>query len=126
MSNAVVVERSSPVSLATVHFTQPTAVAVATGVVTQAQATASPQMLTHASAPMAQAVVLPYPLPQAAQHGPGQLQAGAFIPAAYNYVRKTGGGGGGGYLLYYWWSWWWWWIFCCCHGGGGHDGGGGL
>ena len=89
VSNAVVVERSSPVSLATVHYTQPTAVAVAAGVVTQAQPTSSTQLLTHTSSPLAQAVVLPYPLPQGAPHAAGQLQAGAYIPAAYNYVSNT-------------------------------------
>ena len=88
VSNAVVVERSSPVSLATVHYTQPTAVAVAAGVVTQAQPTSSTQLLTHTSSPLAQAVVLPYPLTQGAPHAAGQLQAGAYIPAAYNYVSN--------------------------------------
>ena len=91
VSNGVVVERSSPVSLATVHYTQPTAVAVAAGMVSQAQPTSSPQLLTHNSTGLTQAVVLPYALSQATPHGAGQLQASAYIPAAaaYNYVSLT-------------------------------------
>nr|KAG5692676.1 hypothetical protein BaRGS_028476 [Batillaria attramentaria] len=97
VSNAVVVERSSPVSLATVHYTQAAAVAVAAGVVSQAQPTSSPQILTHASSPMAQAVVLPYAHaipPQGAPHpAAGQLQPSAYLPpAAYNYVQQVSAG----------------------------------
>ncbi|XP_070185211.1 zinc finger SWIM domain-containing protein 8-like isoform X3 [Littorina saxatilis] len=87
VNNQVPVERSSPVTMATVHYTQPTGVAVAAGVVTQAQPTSSPQLLTHTSSPLAGAVVLPYPLPQGNHHQAAQLQATGYIPAAaYNYV----------------------------------------
>ncbi|KAK7477763.1 hypothetical protein BaRGS_00030946 [Batillaria attramentaria] len=56
-----------------------------------------PQILTHASSPMAQAVVLPYAHaipPQGAPHpAAGQLQPSAYLPpAAYNYVQQVSAG----------------------------------
>lgn len=89
-SSLPIVERSSPVSIGTVHYTQAAAVAVAAaGMVSQAQVTSSPQLLT--SGPVAQAVVLPYTHALPPQGGPpAQLQPSAYLPpAAYNYVQQV-------------------------------------
>ncbi|XP_025100498.1 zinc finger SWIM domain-containing protein 8-like isoform X2 [Pomacea canaliculata] len=92
-SSLPIVERSSPVSIGTVHYTQAAAVAVAAaGMVSQAQVTSSPQLLT--SGPVAQAVVLPYTHALPPQGGPpAQLQPSAYLPpAAYNYVQQVAPG----------------------------------